>query len=318
MTFYTVPNIFTPDTIARSALVNANFSTAAGVINGNLDTTNLSAGANIKPSQLNLTLAFLDLLVASGALAFGAGQTGDTIARAGLYSDGSIRFGPGGSTAADTELERTGTSILQLNNAAGGPATFDMNGGTIINTTFAGSATTIVGSGNPNGAQAGVVGEQYFDSTNIVNYICTTAGTSSTAVWTRTSIPAGSIQPWWSVNPVPPGWLLCNGVTVGGVTPPNLIGMLIQGADITGGSSAPNSNGYGSQANQSNFGVVSNNLAHTHTITSTLNVNTITINAGTLAPVLDTSTTITSGSGSALGVVSTQPAVLSIVYIYKL
>ena len=38
--------------------------------------------------------------------------------------------------------------------------------------------------GDPNGTFAGALGDKYFDLTNAVLYICTTAGTATTAVWT--------------------------------------------------------------------------------------------------------------------------------------
>lgn len=87
------------------------------------------------------------------------------------------------------------------------------------------------------------------------------------------SVPAGVIVPWWNtVDSVPTGWALCNGQTTtwqsgahigDSVTLPNLIGMYVQGSDLTGGSSPANGSGFGSQANQSAQG------ATTTTVTGT-------------------------------------------------
>jgi hypothetical protein len=58
---------------------------------------------------------------------------------------------------------------------------------------------TLTGSGSPNGAVAGTAGSAtilpdfYWDYTNSVLYVCTTTGTSSTAVWT--AINAGASTP---------------------------------------------------------------------------------------------------------------------------
>lgn len=44
---------------------------------------------------------------------------------------------------------------------------------------------TLTNAGNPNGAVAGTANQYCFDSTNKIFYICTTTGSSGTAVWTR-------------------------------------------------------------------------------------------------------------------------------------
>lgn len=133
-TAITIPYTFLPGTVIVSSQVNANFSTIAGVVNGNLDNSNLSAGANISLSKLNNTQTFLDLQATGTTLAVGAGQTGDTVERIGMLGNGQLVFGPGGATAIDTSLTRTAVSTLQLNTGTTGtPATFDMAGGNIIN-----------------------------------------------------------------------------------------------------------------------------------------------------------------------------------------
>ena len=129
-TSITLPYIFVPNTIIVSTQVNANFSIIAGVVNGNVDNSNLSAGANISLSKLNATQSFLDLQAASGTLGIGVGQTGDSVPRVGLYSDGSIQFGPGSSTAVDVELKRSATLTLQLSSpGAVGTPIFDLTQG---------------------------------------------------------------------------------------------------------------------------------------------------------------------------------------------
>lgn len=42
----------------------------------------------------------------------------------------------------------------------------------------------VLGTGNPNGAQAGQVSWLYYDTLNLVMYICTTSGSKISAVWT--------------------------------------------------------------------------------------------------------------------------------------
>lgn len=129
----TIPYVFVPNTTIIAAQVNANFSTIAAVVNGNLDHTNMSAGAGVLPSQLNLTMTYLDLQSSSAVLGFGVGQTGDTNARIGMYSDGSLQFGIGSANAPDVALVHSATNTVQLNNAAAGAAILDMNGGKIVN-----------------------------------------------------------------------------------------------------------------------------------------------------------------------------------------
>jgi hypothetical protein len=48
-------------------------------------------------------------------LGLGVGQTGDTVARVGLFSDGAIKFGPGSSTAVDVGISRSNTNTIQFN-----------------------------------------------------------------------------------------------------------------------------------------------------------------------------------------------------------
>lgn len=69
-------------------------------------------------------------------------------------------------------------------------------------------AKTLTGSGSPNGAVAGTAGSSsilpdfYWDFTNSILYVCTTTGTSSTAVWTAVNASTAA-----SVTPLPGGYL---------------------------------------------------------------------------------------------------------------
>jgi hypothetical protein len=116
---------------------------------------------------------------------------------------------------------------------------------------------------------------------NITNYINTTlVPTINGLLGSVSGLPAGSITAWFGTSNVPAGWALCNGQSTtwltgpnagSGVTVPNLIGMFIQGGDITGGSSAGNTNGFGSQGNQTQQG--SKTQTHTFTVTSGVDDN---------------------------------------------
>ena len=69
-------------------------------------------------------------------------------------------------------------------------------------------AKTLTGSGTPNGAVAGTAGSAsilpdfYWDYTNSILYVCTTTGTSSTAVWTAVNASAAT-----TATPFPQGRL---------------------------------------------------------------------------------------------------------------
>lgn len=124
--------------------MNQNFSAVSSVVNGQLDHNNLSAGAGILISQLSLTSSALDI-VGAGNLAWGAGQSGDSVARVGLFSDSSIQFGPGSATATDVGINRSGANTLTLYDPASASTpcyltgvnlnTIPVNGGRIYGTT---------------------------------------------------------------------------------------------------------------------------------------------------------------------------------------
>lgn len=56
--------------------------------------------------------------------------------------------------------------------------------------------TVLNHAGNPNGAVAGVVYQFCWDTTNSALYICSTSGTSGTAIWTLISTGFTSLQTW--------------------------------------------------------------------------------------------------------------------------
>lgn len=217
MSIYTPPYTFTPGERAQSGQVDANFTAAATVINGQLDTNNLSASANIVGSQLSASANIL---------------------------------------------------------------------------------------GSQLSASAGITQGQLDSSVGVVLY--------------------GTIIAWWTADAVPSGWALCNGQTTtwvtgphagGSVTLPNLIGMFIQGADITGGSSAPNGSGFGSQTNQSIVG--SKTHLHAISLTSAGNSAAISIasSAGPTSLATNPHTHAVTGNTAAT---NTQPPSYAIVYIMRL
>jgi hypothetical protein len=55
-----------------------------------------------------------------------------------------------------------------------------------------------LGTGNPNGVVAGTATDEFFDTAASILYICTTTGTTSTAVWT--AIGANSALSWVNVT----------------------------------------------------------------------------------------------------------------------
>lgn len=91
----------------------------------------------------------------SGVSGLAVGQIGDTVGRIGLYSDGSIRWGVGGATAADIGIQRSGANTAQLFVPGGGTPVLDGGNGTVQNvnslTAVTGTFTNLVVSGYPVG-----------------------------------------------------------------------------------------------------------------------------------------------------------------------
>lgn len=139
--------------------------------------------------------------------------------------------------------------------------------------------------------------------------------------------PPGTLMPWWSTDTtVPVGWALCNGQTVtmldgSSVTTPNMIGMYIVGADITGGISTENVNGFANPANQAMVGTA----AHTHTYSTTASGTSNTASTDIFSHASGGSGVPTSHTHTASGTVSgisaavdIAPAALTMPWIMKL
>lgn len=98
---------------------NTRFGTLFSAINGSLDTDNLTASANIKFSQLNRTTELAILRAAANAC-LSVGNTGDTVQRLSISSDGKIFFGAGSASALDMLFKREDANTLAVRNAADG------------------------------------------------------------------------------------------------------------------------------------------------------------------------------------------------------
>jgi len=93
---------------------------------------------------------------------------------------------------------------------------------------------TTDGSGNLDWASAS--GDELPSQTGHSGEYLTTDGSSASWASTAASFPAGGIIMWsGAISAIPSGWLLCNGVTVDGVTPPNLTGKFVIHADADSG-----------------------------------------------------------------------------------
>jgi hypothetical protein len=98
--------------------LNGNYSAITTVVNGNLTDANIKAAAAIALSKLSLTTPALNLQATNNP-AWAAGVTGDTIARVQLNSNGNLQFGPGSSTALDTQIIRNSANNIGVYGANG-------------------------------------------------------------------------------------------------------------------------------------------------------------------------------------------------------
>lgn len=117
MSILTFTYTFTAGTTAQSSQVNANFTSVATVVNGNLDNSNLSASAGIVATKLNLTSEFMNLRTTNNR-GFSGGVTGDTVPRIAMNSRGTLDFGAGAASAMDISLKRESATILAARDLA--------------------------------------------------------------------------------------------------------------------------------------------------------------------------------------------------------
>lgn len=111
-----LPFTFSPLTAIQSSQVNQNYSTIYNDYNGNITNFNVATNAQINPMKFDATKAYPLLLQAAGTDSFLTGNTGDTVARWKVNSDGKLFWGPGGNTAVDTCLKRDSAGVLRVRN----------------------------------------------------------------------------------------------------------------------------------------------------------------------------------------------------------
>jgi len=145
---------------------------------------------------------------AGGSLAFYASGTSTPLA---TYSDSALTIANTNPVVLDS-AGRAGNIFLQ--NLAYKVVLSDVNGNVIwtddpvYTSDYSTRAKLLTGSGNPNGVVAGTAGstgigaDTYWDSTNNILYVCTTTGSTSTAVWTAVNATAASV-----ITPTPQGYL---------------------------------------------------------------------------------------------------------------
>lgn len=130
------------------------------------------------------------------------------------------------------------------------------------------------------------------------------------------TVPSGVIvayNPSYGGNSIPTGYSLCDGTS----STPNLIGSFIVGGQLTGGSSAPATSGYGNLAPNTYQG--STSFSVSVTISGSTGGPTGTIDSGTVignAAASNTHTHSVSGSGGSSGQ-TFQPFSYVLVYIQK-
>lgn len=128
MPFITLPNTFVAQTKAQASQVNANFTAVTAVVNGQIDNSNIAAGAAISISKIDLTAGGAAFNKATtGVTTWASGLTTDTQPRIAMTADVGLRFGAGGVTVVDTEIIRSAAKTLQFNDTAAGAITLDLN-----------------------------------------------------------------------------------------------------------------------------------------------------------------------------------------------
>jgi hypothetical protein len=129
--------------------------------------------------------------------------------------------------------------------------------------------------------------------------------------------PSGAIILWYQTygGTVPVGWHLCDGTN----GTPNLIGMVIVGAQYTGGSATANASGYGNSFEGTIYGATTvsgtvNVGGTTSSASTSTNIGAGTIGSQSVTPASHTHTFGATGTYSA----SNQPASIGLQYIMKL
>jgi hypothetical protein len=130
--------------------------------------------------------------------------------------------------------------------------------------------------------------------------------------------PSGAIIIWYQTygGTPPVGWHLCDGTN----GTPNLIGMVVMGAQYTGGSATANASGYGNSFEGTVYSTPTISHNHNYSGTSSNPSSAVTAQAGTTVPVgaASSSMTVNYSGGTTSANVSTQPASLGLQYIMKL
>lgn len=159
MSILTFTYTFTAGTTAQSSQVNANFTSVATVVNGNLDNSNLSASAGIVATKLNLTSEFMNLRTTNNR-GFSGGVTGDTVPRIALNSRGTLDFGAGSASAMDISLKRESATILAVRDLADSAySAFKCSALTLSSTLTMAAEGTSLQSTNNRCFSAGVTGD---------------------------------------------------------------------------------------------------------------------------------------------------------------
>lgn len=308
---------------AAPAFNSLSIATGTGLTGGGNVTVNPTISlvtpvslANGGTGQTSSTAAFnaLSPMTTAGDLLFE--NATPTVARLGIGTAGFVLTSVSGLPAwaiLPGANVSSATGTLPIGNGGTGQTTASPAFNALSPVTTAGDL--IIGTGTNAAGRLGI---------GTSGFLLTSNGT--TASWVAnaaTSDPYGTVVAWWATDStIPNGWALCNGQTTNwitgphagnSVTLPNLIGMFIQGGDITGGSSTANVNGFGSQANQSQFGAIT----HTHTYSGTTGTASLQSNGGATVNTSTNAAHTHTFSGTTSST-SNQVACYSIVYIMKL